>query len=312
MKLLNCDFHTFIAKFRDDVRGFLVGTRSLFGMSPDNRMGIRSGFSEFDQHTRGYHKGKLYVAGGRPGSGKTSWVTTQIANIIMSQPEVQILLFSTELNEQEIVMQVVEAYTGGIPVYPNGRTSTDEEVAKLEAGLVVVGEQLNKGLFHVVFKKRLSVEILNQEIGMFCMGVAEGHDAIVIIDQASRIEREDKNKHGYAIATEHLLNTLEVLAEQHHLPVLLMTQLNRTTEIQKRAGLSNLKHSGAFEEFAHAVFLLEKCDGHGKRRGGSAFIDNSATVNIAKNRHGRVGVIEFNFTGEAHYWTESTDREEGI
>ena len=299
-----------IKSFTDGVQALVLSIRGKLGTKPDARIGVRTGFSTFDQRTRGFHEGKLYVLAARPGGGKTSMVTTMMANIAMSQPDVPLLMFSTELTEEEVIMQMVEAYAGGVPVYPNGRVSTSEEVEKLEASLMAIGDQVNKSMIKIIHKKRLSEEFLDKSITAHCDVILDGQSAVVFIDQANRIAREDKSKHGYAIATEHMLNALEDMADKQNVPIILVTQLNRMTELQKHATMSNLKHSGGYEEFAHAVYLLEKDADHGQRKGGSAYINHGAVCHIAKNRHGIVGPINFNFHGECHHWTESTDREE--
>ena len=294
-----------IKQFTEGVRDLVVGIRAKLGTKPDDRMGIRSGFSEFDQRTRGFHEGKLYVAGSRPGVGKTSWATTIMANIAMSQPTVPVLMLSTELEEDEVLMQVVEAYAGGVPIYPNGRVSDAEEIEKLEAALTAVGQQVNECMLKVIHNRRLTVEFIDNTITQFCDGILGGQSCFVIIDQASRIKREDKNKHGYALATEDMLNSLEVMAGKQNVPILLFSQANRMTELQKHITMANLKHSGAFEEFAHAVYLLEKDDDHGQRKEGQFGINYGATVHIAKTRHGQIGPIDFHFFGESHTWREA-------
>jgi len=280
-----------------------------FGTSPDERMGIRSGFSTFDQRTRGFHGGKLYTAAGRPGAGKTSFATSIMANMVKFQKFEPVIMFSTELPEDEIIMQIIEAYSNGVPVYPNGRMSSEDETDILRASLSDVRHQLVSGLLKIIYDKRLSMKFIYEQIDRHCDKALGGAGAFVIIDQANRIRREDKDRHGYAIATEHMLNGMEQITAQQDVPLLLLTQLNRGAENESPT-MAHLKHSGAFEEFSHAVFLMEKCKGHGRSEPGSAFVDNGATVHIAKNRHGSVGPIDFNFTGESHHWTEKTGREE--
>ncbi len=73
--------------------------------------------------------------------------------------------------------------------------------------------------------------------------------------------------------------------------------------------LSNIKHSGAYEEFAHTVLLLERDDDNGHKKDGSAFVNYGATVHVAKNRYGQLGPIDFNFRGECHHWWESAKGE---
>jgi replicative DNA helicase len=278
--------------------------RSALGSRPDDRMGIRSGFSQLDLMTRGFHPSKLYIAAARPGHGKTSFCTSLTANIMLQQ-KYGVLFITTELNEREVLEQVAEAYVQGVPVYPNGRVSTPDEVAKLEAALFDLELQVRLGYLHIVYKKRLTEEFIEQQIVEHCDGRLSGASSLVIIDQASRIHRDDNARHGYAIATEHMLNHLEDLAERQDVPILLMSQANRATELQKEIELSNIKHSGAFEEFAHCVILLQKGENHGKRVEGTYQTNNEAMIKVAKNRHGRVGKIPAHFFGEAHLWRES-------
>jgi replicative DNA helicase len=276
--------------------------KATFGTRPDQRMGIRSGISTLDTMTRGFHNGKLYIGVARPGCGKTSFCTTITANIMLERKE-SVLFISTELTEDEVVQQVLEAYTSGIPIYPNGRVSDDGEVEALGNAAFDLERQMELGHLHIVHEKRLTEASLERHIVEHCNVRTGGATALVIIDQASRIHRDDKEKHGYAIATEHMLNHLESLADRQDVPILLMSQANRATELQKEISLANIKHSGAFEEFAHCVILLSKGENHGKR---SEFgIDNSATILVAKNRHGRTGKIPAHFFGESHTWREA-------
>jgi replicative DNA helicase len=281
----------------------LIDTVKLtFGTHPDQRMGIRSGFSSFDMMTRGFHPSKLYIGAARPGCGKTSWATSVTAGIMLQQ-NVGVLFISTELDEKEIIQQIIEAYSQGVPVYPNGRVSNDDEVQRLEAALWEIKRQMELGYLHIIHERRLTESFIEQAIVEHCDGRLNGASALVIIDQASRIQRDDKQKHGYAIATEHMLNHLEELAKRQEVPIVLLSQANRATETQDEIAMSNIKHSGAFEEFAHCVFLLSLSKEHGKRQPGG-YVCNEADIIIPKNRHGRKGRIPALFFGEAHTWRE--------
>lgn len=285
-----------------NIHEFVRAVAAKVGTAPDDRMGIRSGFSTLDRMTRGFHPSKLYVGVARPGSGKTSFCTSVAANIMLTRTS-GVLMFSTELNEEEILIQIAEAYTQGVPFYPNGRISTADEQETLRAALSDLQDQMSRGYLSIIYEKRLTEESLARNIIDYCESWHMGNNALVIIDQASRIHRDDKERHGYAIATEHMLNHLETLAERMDVPILLMSQANRATEQQKQISMANIKHSGAFEEFAHCVILLEKGENHGKRIPGQG--DNSdATIIVAKNRHGRVGEIPALFFGECHTWRE--------
>jgi replicative DNA helicase len=273
------------------------------GTKPDERMGIRTGLSQFDAMTRGFLPSKLYTIAARPGCGKTSFATTIIANMMLHRLD-NVLMFSTELDEAEVMMQVTEAYVQGVPIYPNKRVSTPDEIARLEAGLFDLSQQLRYSHIKVVHEKKLTGEFIERTINNYCDGDLGGQIALVLIDQANRIRRADRDRHGYAIATEHMLNDLEDLAKRNGVPVAIFSQANRQTEGQKHIGMANIKHSGAFEEYSHGVVLLEKEDGHGKLVPGSSQRNNNATIHVAKNRSGPVGPIPAMFIGESHLWRE--------
>jgi len=275
----------------------------LLGTKPDDRMGIRTGLSLLDARTRGFLPAKLYTIAARPGSGKTSFATTIIANMQLHRLD-NVLMFSTELDEQEVLMQVAEAYVQGVPIYPNGRVSSDDEIARLEAGLFDLSQQLKYSHVKIVHEKKLTSAFIEQTINEYCDGELGGSMALVMVDQANRIRRADKDRHGYAIATEHMLNDLEDLAKRNNVPVVIFSQANRATEGQKNIGMANIKHSGAFEEYSHGVILLEKEEGHGKLLPGTNQRNHNATIHIAKNRSGPVGPIPAVFFGECHLWRE--------
>lgn len=277
--------------------------KGQLGSTPDSRIYTRTGFSSLDRQIRGLQPSKLYVVGGRPGEGKTSLGTSIAANMLRLRTG-PALYVTTELSEQEIIGQVVEAFAGGIPIYPNGRRSAQSEIDLLNRALSDLYPMLLHGDLGIIYRKSLDVETLYDRIEGYCDRALNGNRAVIIIDQANRIKRQDRDRHGYAIATEHLLNALEELAEKTDCPVVLLTQLSRAREQQSHPTMANIKHSGAFEEFAHCVLLLELSDGHGQKKEGSAYINYDARIHVAKNRSGPVGPVDFMFFGDAHTWRE--------
>jgi len=274
------------------------------GTRPDRRIGVPTGFKRFDYRTRGLHNGKVYVVASRPGGGKTSWVTTVLANISRLHNYIPLLMFSTELTQEEVIMQVVEAHAGGVPIYPNNRVSSEDEMSKLKASLNYIAEQVGSGVLNIKYGTKLAVPYMRSTIEKNPGATYP----VVFIDQASRIDRDDKGgKRQYSIATEEMINDLETMAQEFDVPIVLVTQLNRTAEFQKNPTLANIKHSGAFEEFAHAVYLLDKDEDHGQTTAGSAWTNHGATCHVAKSRHGQVGPVKFNFYGESHTWLEMPD-----
>ena len=262
------------------------------GMPLDRRVSpIRTWLPVVDKMTLGFTPGKLYVCGGRPGDGKTSFATTIAANIIRNSNQ-SILFISTELTPLELILQVGEAYCGGIETAPKMGVLTQNEKDQLEASHEAIQESIVMGRLSILHAKKLSERMLQDAIRHHCRVLNDDKISLVIVDQMNRIARSDKDKHGYAIATEHLLNTLEEVASDHHVPLLLVTQLNRGAEMQNKPTMGNIKHSGALEEYAHCVFLLHRGEGC------------DAEIIIAKNRDGASGPVPARFYGASHTWCE--------
>lgn len=84
---------------------------------------------------------------------------------------------------------------------------------------------------------------------------------------------------------------LKVLAMDMQVPVIALSQLNRSSESRedKRPGLADLRESGAIEQDADVVILL-----HREIMGDKS---NEIDFAVAKNRHGRTGVAHLQFAG---------------
>lgn len=257
--------------------------------------GIRCGMDELDMTLKGFTQGKLYTIGGRPGSGKTSFGTSITAGVMKQDNSVPVVYISTELSRVEIMEQIVESYAG-VPFYLKHRCHTLDETKKIQTAISLLQLQLNLNLLGVVHYKRISVPIISEVIDTHCEIC--GSTSLVIIDQASRMDRDEKS--GYTIGTEKMLNSLEEMADDQDVPVILFSQLNRGAN-GVRPTMADYKWSGAFEEYSHAALLLwreELIDGK--------YYPWTSKIIVDKNRSGTTKEIEAIFMGECHKWEEST------
>jgi replicative DNA helicase len=286
----------------ENVHGLFDEVVEKIGLPEDKRIGVRTGFSMLDKKMRGLLQDKLYVFAARPGCGKTSFATSIMANMALYSSNVSCIMFSTEASEVEVLMQMTEAYSGGTPFYPNDRTSTASEIERLQTAAADLRIHSSLGFLRILYRKKLTMDFIKKEVEMYCE--EQGAAAVVVIDQVNRIRRTDKDRHGYAIATEQLVNDLEELGTEVQCPLLCFSQMNRSAD-GVRPTLAGIKHSGAFEEFAPVVLLAELCEGHGQRDISTGLIRTDATIHVAKNRHGPVGPVPFKFFGESHTWREA-------
>jgi replicative DNA helicase len=89
---------------------------------------------------------------------------------------------------------------------------------------------------------------------------------------------------------------LKAMAKELRVPVIVLSQLNRESEREKREPrLSDLRESGAIEQDADIVLLLAKPS---EATDGTQVAGNEADLIIAKQRNGPVGKVRLTFTRE--------------
>lgn len=275
--------------FRNDGSEYLNGLDTRIQLGYSERIAIRTGWDSFDEAIRGLHNGKLYVVGGRPGSGKTSFASSLATGVLGANLLTPVLYFSTELETWEIFDQMTEARAGGTALFPNGRVCKEHEKERLRNAGSWLKDQMAMRRIFCAHERRFTVEEIHRMTVEFIDGWHHEEPGVVIVDQASRISRDDASgRRSYSLATENMLNAFESMTKEVQVPVVLLTQANRDATKSSRPMMSHLKHSGAFEEYAHMVTMLEH--------------DEEDNLWVDKNRHGRTGKINAHFQGEAHTW----------
>ena len=255
---------------------------------------IRNGLTNLDKVTLGYKPRNITAIGGRPGSGKTSFATTVTANI-MGETEQQVLYISTEAIPIDLVLQMSEAFAGGVPTAPKNSPLYDHQKNKLrEAHQYLMRCMANKRL-SIMYHKRLSAGFLVDSIRHHCEVLHDNEIALIIVDQMNRVKRDHKAGFGsYALATEDLMNELECIADEEEVPMMLLSQLNRNADSKEKPTLGDFKHSGSLEEFSHCCLLLHRPD----------MDSTEAEILVRKNRSGLLADIPCTFKGAAHTWSE--------
>lgn len=97
---------------------------------------------------------------------------------------------------------------------------------------------------------------------------------------------------------------LKRLARALDCPVLCLAQLNRANEQRsdKRPMMSDLRDTGAAEQDADGILFLHRPGYYTREKEGDA--SSYAELTVAKNRHGRTGMIPFSFYPETSTFVE--------
>lgn len=253
--------------------------------------GIPCGFSDLDQITDGLPDGGLAILAARPAMGKTAFAVNvcEYAAYTLGVPT---LLFSLEMagREQADRLIVSRARIDGHK-YRTARGLRPED----HRAICEAHESLRAG-------NRLWIDATaTRTVGQIA-AAARRHQArhglrLVVIDYLQLIESgpESAARSSRQEQVSAISRRLKCLAGELACPVLALSQLNRQSETRedRRPRMADLRESGALEQDADLVMLLHRPEEYDRNdRPGEA------DLIIAKNRHGRTGVIRLAYRKE--------------
>lgn len=258
--------------------------------------GIPSGFTKLDEITAGWQKSDLVIIAGRPAMGKTSFALSIAKNIAVDY-NTPIAFFSLEMNNVQLGNRLISnacEITGNKIL--NGQLSPDEwerldkNVRKLTNAPIYIDD--TPGLS--VFELRTKARRLVREKGV----------KIIMIDYLQLMNAAGMRFNSRQEEVSTISRSLKGLAKELDIPILALSQLNRTLENReglegKRPQLSDLRESGAIEQDADMVLFVHRPEYyHIMQDDKGRDLRGMAQIIIAKHRKGATGDVLLTFKGE--------------
>ncbi len=258
--------------------------------------GIPSGFHALDRITSGWQKSDLIIIAARPAMGKTAFVLSMAKNIAVNY-HIPVAMFSLEMSNIQLVnrliMNVCEIQGDNIR---NGNLSRDEwnqldhKIGELTGAPIYVDDTPALSVFELRSKARKLV----REHGV----------QIIIIDYLQLMNANGINFGSREQEVSIISRNLKALAKELDIPIIALSQLNRSVETRggsgiagKKPQLSDLRESGAIEQDADIVCFIHRPDYYG--------ITNDDKLNknlvglgqiiVAKHRNGATDEIWLRF-----------------
>lgn len=208
--------------------------------------GLPTGFAWLDEKTRGLHNGNLIVLGGRPGEGKSA-LGLQLALHISRH--VPVAFFSMEMSRDEISTRAL-AQMARVDHHQmmQGRLSEEDQrrVGKARLEFERLPLAIDDSACLSPFQIRSKAKKMQSRMGL----------GFVVVDYLQLLQRP-RHAHSREEAVADNTWGLKVLAGELKVPVLALSQLNRSsTKEDRRPTLADLRESGAVEQHANVVFLL--------------------------------------------------------
>jgi len=290
--------------------------------------GISTGLVDLDNLLGGLHDSDLVILAGRPSMGKTALAT----NIAFHAAKLHrtetgddgaeqvadgavVGFFSLEMSAEQLAIRLLAEETGiASERLRRGQLSADDF-----QNVVLASQKLNRVPFFIDDTPALSVAALRTR----ARRLKRTHNlSLIVVDYLQLLRPSGRSRHdNRVLEIGEITQGLKAIAKELNLPVLALSQLSRAVEQRedKRPQLSDLRESGSIEQDADVVMFIfreeyylsraepiqraeESSDHFGERydkwRTRIQETAGIAEVIVAKQRHGPIGKIRLQFTGE--------------
>jgi len=264
------------------------------GKREDSLIGVPSGFTKLDRLTSGWQKSDLVIIAARPSMGKTALVLTMARSMAVLNKK-SVAIFSLEMSSLQLVNRLIVAETE-LPSdrIRNGRLK-DYEWEQLDYKI----NSLLEASIYIDDTPAISIFELRAK----CRRLKRQHDIdIIIIDYLQLMSGTTDIRGNREQEVSNISRALKGIAKELDVPVIALSQLNRSVEIRsgsKRPQLSDLRESGAIEQDADMVIFIHRPEKYGfleDEEGNS--LKGLAEIILAKHRNGPIGEIMLRFKDE--------------
>lgn len=257
-------------------------------------IGLPSGFPDLDKVLLGFRPRKYYVLAAPTGQGKTTLALNFANYILFESPKDDRrvgLVISLEMGTDELVVKSISTRTriDSYRIETGDLSAEEKDLVDIAAGeLSALPLEYVEGFSRVTANSLIArVSKIRRKYGRL---------DFVIVDYLQLLDSDEKKENEHLKLSE-ISRTLKRISLLHHLPVIVLSQLNRSHD--KRTGdskdlqLSDLRGSGSIEQDADVVlFLMPAKDSEGDD-------DPRRRLVVAKHRGGKKNVtIDLVFFGD--------------
>jgi replicative DNA helicase len=250
--------------------------------------GIGTGYHDLDRMTAGLQPGDLIVVAGRPSMGKTTLALNIAENAAISAGT-PVAIYSMEMSRDQLSMRMVSSLGRVDQSHLRTGNFGDEDWARITSAIAQMKDApiyIDDSGSLTPTEVRARARRLKRERGGL---------GLVVVDYLQLMQVAG-TKENRATEISEISRSLKALAKELHVPVIALSQLNRSVEqrTDKKPVMSDLRESGAIEQDADLIVLIyreEVYEPDTPRKG-------IADIIIAKQRNGPTGEVHLTFLGK--------------
>jgi replicative DNA helicase len=264
--------------------------------------GVPSGFKDLDDFTTGFQKGDLVVIGGRPSMGKTAF-SLNVAQYVGLEMKEPVAIFSLEMSKEQLALRMLcsEAKVNSNSIRKGFIKKEDwHKLTSAASNLTSAPIFIDDSSAITVLELRAKARRLKMEHGLSLIIV----DYLQLMKGKGSFERREQE-------ISDISRSLKALAKELSVPVIAVSQLNRSVESRKppKPMLADLRESGAIEQDADVILFLYRDEVYNKDNPANK---GKAEVDIAKQRNGPAGVtVHLAYISSCTRFMNMADREYG-
>jgi replicative DNA helicase len=256
--------------------------------SDETITGLATCFNDFDDMTSGLQKGELVIVAGRPSMGKTAFAMNIAENAAIKSKK-PVLVFSMEMPGESLALRMISSL-GRIDQH-KVRTGKlhDDDWPRLTSAVSMLSEA---SLFIDDAPSLSPAELRGRARRLARM---KGQLGLIVVDYLQLMQVPGFKEGRTAEITE-ISRSLKALAKEINVPVLALSQLNRSLEQRsdRRPVMSDLRESGAIEQDADLIVFIYRDEVYNEGTPDKG----TAEIIIAKQRNGPIGKVKLTFLGQ--------------
>jgi replicative DNA helicase len=228
--------------------------------------GVATGFDDLDHLTAGLHDGETTIVAARPGMGKTGLALNIAVNVAGAERKSRrqgVVVFSLEMPREQLAHRLLCTEAGvNLTAFRLGHLGPRdwEQLAAAKERLAALPIWIDDTPAATVGALRARVRRLQAEYD----GPGQ-RIGLVVVDYLQLMRAAATQNRGRNREQEisEISQGLKALAKELRVPVVALSQLNRSCEIRggdKRPQLSDLRESGAIEQDADNIVFIYRED----------------------------------------------------
>jgi replicative DNA helicase len=248
--------------------------------------GISSGYNEFDKLTAGLQGGDLVIIAGRPSMGKTTLAVNIAENAAIGSKK-STAIFSMEMPSQQLAFRMISSLGRVDQTHLRTGNFPDEDWSRINTAVQLMSE----APIYIDDTPSLSPT----EIRARSRRLQREHGLDLIVVDYLQLMQVEGSKENRATEISEISRGLKALAKELDLPVIALSQLNRSVEqrTDKRPVMSDLRESGAIEQDADLIVFIYREEVYNQDTPRKGIAD----ITIAKQRNGPIGDFPLTFVG---------------